>query len=53
MLTFLIKRTKLDDESVRYIFLGVSEDSKGYRLYGLISERIVISIDVAFEEDSN
>lgn len=46
------KRTKLDDKSIRCIFLKVNEESKAYRLYDLISQRIIISRDVVFEEDN-
>ena len=47
------KRTKLDDKSVRCLFLGVSEESKAYRLYDPISQKIIISRDVVFEKDNN
>jgi hypothetical protein len=45
------RRTKLEDKSYMCILLGVSEESKGYRLYDPISNKIVISRDVVFEED--
>ena len=45
------KRTKLDDKSQICVLLGVSEESKAYRLYNHISQRIIISRDVVFEED--
>lgn len=44
------KRTKLEDKNLRYVLLGVSSESKGYRLYDPIAERIVVSRDVTFEE---
>ncbi|RDX64800.1 hypothetical protein CR513_56595, partial [Mucuna pruriens] len=47
------KRTMLDDRSIRCIFLGVSEESEAYRLYDTISERIILSRDVVFEEDNS
>lgn len=47
------KRTKLDDKSQICILLGVSEESKAYRLYDPISQRIIISRDVVFEEDKS
>lgn len=47
------KRTKLDDKSITCVLLGVSEESKAYRLYDPISQRIIISRDVVFEEDKN
>lgn len=45
------KRGKLDNKSFQCIFLGVSEESKGYRLFDPIAKKIVISRDVVFEED--
>ncbi|CAL9016699.1 unnamed protein product [Prunus brigantina] len=47
------KRTKLDDKSVRCVLLGVSEESKAYRLYNPVSQKIIISRDVVFEEDNS
>jgi hypothetical protein len=44
------KRTKLDNMSFVCVLLGVSEESKGYRLYDPIAKKIIISIDVIFEE---
>ena len=45
-----VGRTKLDDRSITCVLLGVSEESKGYRLYDLIAKRVVVSMDVIFEE---
>lgn len=45
------KRIKLDDKSMKCILLGVSEESKAYRLFDPVSKKIVISRDVIFEED--
>jgi len=45
-----VQRTKLDNRSVKCIFLGVSEESKGYRLFNPITKRVVVSRDVIFEE---
>ncbi|RVW35655.1 Retrovirus-related Pol polyprotein from transposon TNT 1-94 [Vitis vinifera] len=47
------KRTKLDDKSFSCVLLGVSEESKAYRLYDPISQKIIINRDVVFEEDKN
>ncbi|RVW91534.1 Retrovirus-related Pol polyprotein from transposon TNT 1-94 [Vitis vinifera] len=47
------KRTKLDDKSFSCVLLGVSEESKAYKLYDPISQKIIISRDVVFEEDKN
>lgn len=45
------RRTKLDDKSVKCVLLGVTEESKAYRLYNPISKKIVISRDVVFAEN--
>ena len=47
------KRTKLDDKSVKCVLLGVSEESKAYRLYDPVSQKIIISRDVKFEEENS
>ena len=44
------KRRKLDDKGEKCIFLGVSEQSKAYKLYNPITKKIVISRDVIFDE---
>lgn len=46
-----VQRTKLDNRSCICIFLGVSEESKGYRLYNHVSKKVMVSKDVIFEED--
>ncbi|KAL6321787.1 hypothetical protein AAG906_035477 [Vitis piasezkii] len=43
----------LDDKSLSCVLLGVSEESKAYRLYDPVSQRIITSRDVVFEEDKN
>jgi len=45
------KRVKLDDKSIKCILLGVSEEFKAYRLFDPISQRIIVSRDVIFQED--
>ncbi|KAK4435331.1 hypothetical protein Salat_0696500 [Sesamum alatum] len=45
------KRTKLDDKSARYVFIGYDQSPKGYKLYNPSSEKIVISRDVEFDEE--
>lgn len=45
------KRKKLDDKSCKCVLLGMSEESKAYRLYNPLTEKIVISRDVVFEEN--
>ncbi|BBH02600.1 ADP glucose pyrophosphorylase large subunit 1 [Prunus dulcis] len=43
-------RTKLDDKSTKCVMLGVSEESKAYRLYNPETQKIIISRDVVFDE---
>jgi len=43
------KRSKLDDKSKKCVLLGVSDESKAYELYDLVSKKIIISKDVIFE----
>ena len=45
------RRTKLDDKSEKYVFVGYDSSSKGYKLYNPNSGKIVISRDVEFEEE--
>ena len=47
------KRRKLDDKSKKCVFLGVSEESKAWRLYDPVTKMIVISKDVVFDEDKS
>ncbi|MCH89137.1 copia-type polyprotein, partial [Trifolium medium] len=47
------KRGKLDDKSFPCIMLGVSDESKGYRLFDPKIKRIVVSKDVVFEEEKS
>lgn len=47
------KRKKLDDKSFRCVLLGLNEESKAYRLYDLMSKKVVISRDIVFEEDKS
>lgn len=47
------KRRKLDARAERYIFVGYSSQSKGYRLWDSATKRITISRDVTFDERWN
>ena len=47
------RRTKLENKSRCCVLLGVSEESKGYRLYDPISKTIVVSRDVIFKEEKH
>ena len=46
------KRGKLDDNSVKCIFVGYSVETKGYRLYNPLTKKLIISRDVVFDEKS-
>ncbi|GKU96956.1 hypothetical protein SLEP1_g10137 [Rubroshorea leprosula] len=46
------KRSKLDDKGEKCIFLGVSDQSKAYRLYNPLTKKVIISRDVVFDEAS-
>lgn len=45
------QRTKLEDKSRSCVLFGMSTESKGYRLYDPMSQKILVSRDVIFEED--
>lgn len=42
---------KLDGKSVQRVNLGVSEESKAYKLYEPIQGKVIIKMDVIFEEE--
>ncbi|CAA7048460.1 unnamed protein product [Microthlaspi erraticum] len=44
------KRIELDEKSIMCVMLGVSKESKAYRLYGPVSKKIITSKDVKFDE---
>lgn len=41
-------RTKLDNKSIKCIFLGISIESKAYRMYDPVQQKVIISKDVVF-----
>ncbi|KAJ4728613.1 Retrovirus-related Pol polyprotein from transposon TNT 1-94 [Melia azedarach] len=45
------RRTKLDDKSESFIFIGCDSSSKGYKLYNPNNNKIVMSRDVIFDEE--
>ncbi|KAJ4716700.1 Retrovirus-related Pol polyprotein from transposon TNT 1-94 [Melia azedarach] len=45
------RRTKLDDKSESFIFIGYDSSSKGYKLYNPNSKKIVISRDIIFDKE--
>ncbi|GKU96244.1 hypothetical protein SLEP1_g9499 [Rubroshorea leprosula] len=46
------KMSKLDDKGEKCIFLGVSDQSKAYRLYSPLTKKVIITRDVVFDEVS-
>ena len=44
------RRTKLDDKSESFIFIGYDSNLKGYKLYNPSNKKVVISRDVIFDE---
>nr|XP_009767698.1 PREDICTED: uncharacterized protein LOC104218811 [Nicotiana sylvestris] len=44
-------RAKLDDRSVKHVFVGYDTSSKGYKLYNPSSGKVVVSRDVEFDEE--
>lgn len=44
-------RNKLEDKSRKCIFLGLCDESKGYRMYEPVAGRLIVSRDVVFEEN--
>jgi len=45
------KRTKLNDKSEKYIFIGYNDRRMGYKLFNPIIKKVIMSRDVIFEED--
>jgi hypothetical protein len=46
------ERTKLDKKSEKFIFVGYSDEMKGYRLYNLETKKLIIRRDAIFDEYS-
>ncbi|CAL9026855.1 unnamed protein product [Prunus brigantina] len=47
------QRQKLDLASKRCVFLGYGSCEKGYRLYNITTEKVIISRDVVFNEEAS
>ena len=45
------QKSKLDDKSQKYIFIGYDANSKGYKLYNPNIGKTIISRDVIFDEE--
>ncbi|RVW26239.1 Retrovirus-related Pol polyprotein from transposon TNT 1-94 [Vitis vinifera] len=46
-------RSKLDEKSVKCIFIGYCSQSKGYKLYNPVSGKIIVSRNVVFDEKAS
>lgn len=46
-------RSKLDEKSQKYIFVGYSTQSKAYKLYNPVSGKVIISRNVKFNEEAS
>ena len=46
-------RAKLDDRSVKYVFVGYDASPKGYKLYNTSNNKVVVSLDVDFDEEAS
>ena len=44
------RKIKLDNRSMTCVQLGVSKESKGYKLFDHVAKRVVVSRNVIFEE---
>ena len=47
-----VKESKLDPRAKKALFMGVTLDVKGYRLWCLSSKKIISSMDVTFDESA-
>jgi hypothetical protein len=47
------RRTKLENKSLCFVLFGVSEESKGDRLYDPATKKIITSRDIIFEEEKH
>ncbi|KAL0540755.1 hypothetical protein IC582_020769 [Cucumis melo] len=47
------KRSKLDDKSEKYVFVGYDASSKGYKLYNPVTKKTIVSRDVVFDEETS
>ncbi|TYK04853.1 copia-type polyprotein [Cucumis melo var. makuwa] len=47
------KRSKLDDKSEKYVFVGYDASSKYYKLYNPVTKKTIVSRDVVFDEEAS
>lgn len=46
-------RKILDDRDKKYIFFIYSEESKAYKVFNLITKKVIVSKDVEFKEEKS
>jgi len=46
------QRTKLEDQSKKYVFIRYDENTKAYRLFNPITKKVIMSRDVQVDEES-
>ncbi|TXG66959.1 hypothetical protein EZV62_008234 [Acer yangbiense] len=46
------KREKFDEKGEKYLFIGYSDESKGYRLLNPLTNQLIVSRDVIFDESA-
>jgi hypothetical protein len=47
------QRTKLEDKSKKFVFIGYDEKTKGFKLLGPINKKVMISRDVKVDKLAN
>ena len=45
--------SKIDDRSVKHVFVGYDASSKGYKLYNPSNNKVVVSRDGEFDEETS
>jgi len=48
-----LKRKKLNDQGVKYVFVGYDSNFKCYKLYSPNNGKIIVSHDVEFHEEAS
>lgn len=46
------KKKKLDDKGEKCVFFGLTEVSKAYKLFNLVTKKSVINSDVIFDKEN-
>ena len=45
-------KSKLDDKSVKHVFVGYDASSEGYKLYNPVVKKMMVSRDIVFDEEA-